>query len=51
MKTAQDFKLKRHRVAGIVAPSPRPTKLAAALVATALCIPFLIIVGVIDFLM
>jgi hypothetical protein len=50
MKTAHDLKIARQRVAGIVVLSPRPTKLAAALVATAIAIPFVIIVGVVDVL-
>ncbi|UWQ97843.1 hypothetical protein K3729_10130 [Rhodobacteraceae bacterium S2214] len=50
MKSSQDIRLKRHRVAGVVVHGPRPTKLAAALVATAVSIPFVIVVSVMDLL-
>jgi hypothetical protein len=50
MKASQKSHLNHHRVAGVIAPSPRPTKLAAALVATAISIPFIIVVFVIDVL-
>ncbi|MDE0851675.1 hypothetical protein [Yoonia sp.] len=50
MKTAYITIEKRNRVSGVVAHGPRPTKLAAALIATAISIPFGIIVGLVDLL-
>ena len=50
MKVDHHMRASTSRVSGVVAPGPRPTKLAAALIATAISIPFLVIVGVIDLL-
>jgi hypothetical protein len=50
MKTAHITAEKRIRVSGVIVHGPRPTKLAAALIATAISIPFVFIVGLVDLL-
>lgn len=48
MKTAYITIEKRNRVSGVVANGPRPTKLAAALIATVISVPFSVVAGLAD---